>query len=114
MTCREKLALDHPDWASSYLKAVLNLTCPSTHGYLPEPTVDGSQVLSCPTYGCDKCWGRNIPGTVDVNEFRKLEFFNPASTNVDQRLADFESIGMEPDELKKAAELYRRVKEVME
>lgn len=30
------------------------------------------------------------------------------------RLAQFESIGMEPDELKKAAELYRRVKEVME
>lgn len=29
------------------------------------------------------------------------------------RLAQFESIGMEPDELRKAAELYRRVKEVM-
>lgn len=32
----------------------------------------------------------------------------------DNRLAQFESIGMEPDELRKAAELYRRVKEVME
>lgn len=30
------------------------------------------------------------------------------------RLAQFESIGMEPDELKKAAELYRRIKEAME
>lgn len=30
------------------------------------------------------------------------------------RLAQFESIGMEPDELRKAAELYRRVKEVVE
>lgn len=30
------------------------------------------------------------------------------------RLAQFESIGMEPDELRKAAELYRRVKEVIE
>jgi hypothetical protein len=30
------------------------------------------------------------------------------------RLQQFESIGMEPDELRKAAELYRRVKEVME
>jgi hypothetical protein len=30
------------------------------------------------------------------------------------RLAQFESIGMEPEELRKAAELYRRVKEVME
>ena len=29
------------------------------------------------------------------------------------RLAKFESIGMEPDELKKAAEMYRRVKEAM-
>lgn len=32
----------------------------------------------------------------------------------DNRLAQFESIGMEPDELRKAAELYRRIKEVME
>lgn len=31
----------------------------------------------------------------------------------DNRLAQFESIGMEPNELRKAAELYRRVKEVM-
>lgn len=30
------------------------------------------------------------------------------------RLAQFESIGMEPDELRKAAELYRRIKEVIE
>ena len=30
------------------------------------------------------------------------------------RLTQFESIGMEPDELRKAAELYRRIKEVME
>ena len=30
------------------------------------------------------------------------------------RLAQFESIGMEPDELRKAAEMYRRIKEVME
>ena len=29
------------------------------------------------------------------------------------RLARFESIGMEPDELRKAAELYRTIKEVM-
>ena len=30
------------------------------------------------------------------------------------RLAQFESIGMEPDELRKAAELYRKIKEVTE
>ena len=30
------------------------------------------------------------------------------------RLEQFESIGMEPGELRKAAELYRRIKEVME
>lgn len=29
------------------------------------------------------------------------------------RLEQFEAIGMEPDELKKAAELYRRVKEIV-
>ena len=32
----------------------------------------------------------------------------------DTRLAQFESIGMEPEELRKAAELYRRIKEVIE
>lgn len=32
----------------------------------------------------------------------------------ENRLAQFESIGMAPDELRKAAELYRRVKEVMD
>jgi hypothetical protein len=31
----------------------------------------------------------------------------------DGRLAEFESIGMEPEELRKAAELYRKVKEVL-
>ena len=31
----------------------------------------------------------------------------------DNRLAQFESIGMKPDELRKAAELYRKIKEVM-
>jgi hypothetical protein len=31
----------------------------------------------------------------------------------DDRLSQFESIGMEPDELRKAAELYRKVKDVM-
>ena len=32
----------------------------------------------------------------------------------ENRLAQFESIGMEPDELRKAAELYRKIKEAME
>lgn len=32
----------------------------------------------------------------------------------DNRLAQFESIGMEPDELRKAADLYRKIKEEME
>ena len=32
----------------------------------------------------------------------------------ENRLAKFESIGMEPEELRKAAERYRRIKEVME
>ena len=31
----------------------------------------------------------------------------------ENRLAQFEAIGMEPDELRKAAELYRKVKEIM-
>jgi hypothetical protein len=34
--------------------------------------------------------------------------------NPNNRLAQFESIGMEPDELRKAAELYRKIKEVMD
>lgn len=38
-------------------------------------------------------------------------FHNP--NHPDERLAKFEAIGMEPDELRKAAEMYRAVKEVM-
>lgn len=34
-------------------------------------------------------------------------------SNRPDRLAEFESIGMEPSELRKAAELYRKVKEIL-
>lgn len=57
--------------------------------------------------------GLNVYLTED--ELPKTYSFALVKTTVHgDRLTQFESIGMEPDELRKAAELYRRIKEVME
>lgn len=57
--------------------------------------------------------GLNVYLTED--ELPKTYSFALVKTTVHgDRLAQFESIGMEPDELRKAAELYRRIREVME
>jgi hypothetical protein len=45
------------------------------------------------------------------DEYSFAMFDGRNATN--DRLAQFESIGMEPDELRKAAEMYKRVKEIM-
>lgn len=68
--------------------------------------IDGHGII-VPTMFC----GLNVYLTKD----ELPEMYSFALVNgPESRLAQFESIGMEPDELKKAAELYRRVKEVME
>ena len=57
MTCREKLAAEHPEHIDeSFLGGCRQ--CPHTYGYLPQPD-------SCrPPFseeGCAKCWDRDIP-----------------------------------------------------
>lgn len=70
-------------------------------------TVVGGHGVIMPTMFC----GLNVYFTKD----ELPEMYSFALVNgPESRLAQFESIGMEPEELKKAAELYRRVKEVME
>ena len=67
----------------------------------------GGHSMHIPTMFC----GLNVYFTKD----ELPEMYSFALVNgPDNRLAQFESIGMEPDELRKAAELYRRIKEVME
>lgn len=59
MTCREKLAMEHPDRVNALWDGGCCL-CPHTYGYLDDPEY-------CMTYGnevtCTKCWDREIDGT---------------------------------------------------
>lgn len=56
------------------------------------------------------CW-LNVYLTKD--ELPETYSFAVLETRENNRLAQFEDIGMEPEELRKAAELYRKVKEVL-
>lgn len=58
MTCKEKLAVEHPDCLDHiYLAGCKG--CPDTYGYLPKPEGCANDIH----YGCEKCWGREIPET---------------------------------------------------
>ncbi len=60
MTCKEKLALEHPD-KLSYNTLGGCISCPDTYGYL-DPPIEG-----CATpEGCIACWNREIPGSEPV------------------------------------------------
>lgn len=53
MTCREKIAMEHPDQVGpQYLGGANN--CPHTYGYLDKPDY-------CSQDMCDVCWSREIP-----------------------------------------------------
>ena len=63
MTCREKLAQEHPEFVSS-----MNIggckSCPQAYGYLPKPyycgdSKNGKEAIET----CTKCWDREIPET---------------------------------------------------
>lgn len=58
MTCREKLAIEHPDRVSPNFGGCD--CCPCTYGYLDDPDY-------CDGWGyddmCTRCWDREIPGT---------------------------------------------------
>lgn len=57
--------------------------------------------------------GLNVIWTVDELP-NNYSFALVQGPSKDTRLARFESIGMEPEELRKAAEIYRKIKEVEE
>lgn len=56
MTCREKLAKEHPEYINNWFKGGC-AGCPHDYGYLPKP-------ISCVTTNCAKCWDREIPSNI--------------------------------------------------
>lgn len=55
--------------------------------------------------------GLNVIWTVDELP-NNYSFALTQGPSKDNRLAEFEAIGMEPEELRKAAEIYRKIKEL--
>lgn len=70
---------------------------------------DGRYAISLPEMIC----GLNIIWTMDELP-DNYSFALVTNYGANARLARFESIGMEPEELRKAAEIYRKIKEVEE
>lgn len=68
---------------------------------------DGRTITSLPEMIC----GLNIIWTMDELP-DNYSFALMAGYRDNARLAEFEAIGMEPEELRKAAEIYRKIKEV--
>lgn len=61
MTCKEKLALEHPDKLSfDTLSGCVG--CPDQYGYMSKPAENCGLL-----YGCERCWRREIPETKVVN-----------------------------------------------
>lgn len=61
MTCREKLAMDHPKKIDPECSGGC-CGCPAIYGYLDDPDycVGGDDI------NCTKCWDREIPGTLPM------------------------------------------------
>lgn len=66
MTCREKLAIEHPN-------SVLNICfggcegCPRDYGYLPKP----DYCCGADDKSCRRCWDREMPAEIPVGEPEK-------------------------------------------
>ena len=65
MTCREKLALEHPDWSEDELAYALYNDCPSMYRYLPDP--------NCQNISCPKCWDREIPESETIENKEEVK-----------------------------------------
>ena len=58
MTCREKLAMEHPECVGYEFSGGCK-DCPTTYGYVPEEDIE------CKNYSdCTECWDREIPESV--------------------------------------------------
>ena len=62
MTCFEKYMQDHPNCSLEQFKELLSDLCPSTVGIMDDPEGD------CISFGCVKCWLRQIPSTEPSTE----------------------------------------------
>lgn len=65
MTCREKLAMEHPPAANSSENGGC-AGCPHDWGYLPVPA---QSCADCGDYECTECWNREIPEQPSSAEF---------------------------------------------
>ena len=63
MTCREKLAMEHPENIGEQYLGGAN-GCPNTYGYLPKP----HDCCGADDAACRYCWDREIPGTSESPE----------------------------------------------
>lgn len=64
MTCREKLAMEHPEITDAQCYAQDGVYCPSDFGYLHNPNSNGG----CFKTTCMACWNREIPETEKENK----------------------------------------------
>ena len=62
MTCREKLALEHPEWSDYELGFNIGSSCPGEYG-LQEVVEDCSD--------CRKCWDSEIPEVKKIDEVKE-------------------------------------------
>lgn len=79
MTCREKLAIEHPDCVDDdYFGGCVG--CPHDYGYLPRPAECGCS-YHVTDYTCTACWGREIPDeSSNVNRSNTEKENNMATT----------------------------------
>lgn len=88
MTCRERLAIEHPDYVNNYLYSGGCNGCPSTYGYMDDPN-------NCDYTICYECWDREIPNTKHEFEY----------THTGDSIAKVVSTHMFDDRLEAALEL---------
>lgn len=69
MTCKEKLAIEHPECFNPNLWAGVD-TCPTVFGYHDKPDYCNDKSLSCDER-CTMCWNREIPDPMN-NEEKKM------------------------------------------
>ena len=76
MTCREKLAIEHPeDICEDYNGSCAK--CPHDYGYLDKPISCGFPTPILKQIRCDDCWDREIP---ENNEKEKTSMTNTKKT----------------------------------
>lgn len=80
MTCREKLALEHPDRVSKIYTGGC-CACPHTYNYLPKPDfcpgnytyLPNSEFYHVAQKECMDCWDREIAGSGNTSEEKALK-----------------------------------------